>query len=335
MHATRHRYDFIVDQRHDNNTHNMTLTAVGRGRRVLDVGCSTGYLADFLTRERECQVIGLEPDAEAAAAAEERLPGRIRNGGTELFPTFNAGSFDVVLFADVLEHLLDPAQALRDARRLLAPGGRLVASIPNVAHGDVRLMLLAGHFPYQRTGLLDSTHVRFLTRHTIPHLFERSGYQVLEMLSKTIPLGQTEQKVNLGYFPPDVLATVRTDPHHADYQYVVTAEPQQDRTPAQFRATRDWAVSGAVELWARSFSAAEPVRLAVPVADDDGEVAAAVAEIERQCAAAGVCTETVADIELVRSDGELDLHGWRVLDPHCSTDALRAVVLPPVDVLVG
>lgn len=95
--------------------------------------------------------------------------------GTELFPTFAAGSFDVVLFADVAEHRMDPGQALRDARRLLAPGGRVVASIPNCAHGDVRLMLLAGHFPCQRTGLLDSTHVRFLTRHTVPRLFVRAA----------------------------------------------------------------------------------------------------------------------------------------------------------------
>lgn len=71
------------------------------------------------------------------------------------------------------------------------------------------------------------------------------------------------------------------------------------------------------------------------VADDDAAVAAAVQEIERQCSAAGVSTATVADIELVRSDAELDLPGWAVLRPDWSIDELRAVVLPPVDVLLA
>lgn len=328
------RYDFVVNESQENNTHNMTIAAVGRNQRVLDVGCSTGYLADFLTRERACDVIGLEPDAEAATAARQLLGERILTGGTELLPDLAPGSFDVVLFADVLEHLMDPGQALRDARRLLAPGGHVVASIPNCAHGDVRLLLLAGHFTYRRTGLLDSTHVRFLTRHSIPLMFQRSGYRLSSMTSKTIPLGRTEFGVNLDYFKPDVLETVLADPHHADYQYIVKASPDDEAPVAQFRAMTGWSGSRLVELWAKSFSQAEPVRLALPVADDDLAVEEAIATIEDQCSAAGVNLDAVPDIELIRGDGELELPDWILVRPDWDMTHLRHAALPSGDVFL-
>lgn len=335
MTPTGHRYDFVVNQSQDNNTHNMTIAEVGRGKRVLDVGCSTGYLSEFLARNQDCDVVGLEPDIESSRAARERLGAdRVLTGGTELLPTFRPGSFDVVLFADVLEHLVDPGAALRDARRLLAPHGHVVASIPNVAHGDVRLLLLAGHFGYRRTGLLDSTHVRFLTRHSIPPMFHRSGYRLTSMAAKTIPLGRSEFGVNLDYFKPDVLATVMADPHHADYQYIVKAKPDDEAPVAQFRSSRGWEDARLVEVWAGAFSSAEPVRLALPVDDDDDAVEQAVSVIELQCLSAGVTVDTVADIELVRCAGELQLPGWTDVDMAWDVTAMRAAALPEVDAFV-
>lgn len=333
MSATDFRYDFIIDDAADNNTHNMTIEAIGTGKRVLDVGCSTGYVADFLAKERGCDVYGLEPDSAAADAARLRLGDRIRTGGTELLGEYPPGFFDVILYADVLEHLMDPGEALRDTRRLLAPGGHVVASIPNCAHGDLRLLLLAGHFTYQRTGLLDSTHVRFLTRHSIPTMFERSGYRVESMRAKTISLGRTEFGINLRYFKPEVLSTIVEDPHHADYQYIVKAAPQDQTTSVKFRAATGWATSDLVSLWAASFSAAEPVSLALPVRDDDAAVDDAVARIEAQCAASGVTLDSVADIELIRTDSELQLPEWTVIDSNWDMETLRAVALPHMDVL--
>lgn len=333
MSATDLRYEFVIDPSAPNNTHNLTLEAVGRGKRVLDVGCATGYFAQFLAAERGCDVQGLEPDPVAAGVARQRLGDRVTVGGSELLLDYAPGSFDVVVFADVLEHLVDPGQALRDARRLLAPGGRVVASIPNCAHGDLRLLLLAGHFSYRATGLLDSTHIRFMTRHTIPQVFTRSGYRVTTMLAKTIPLGGSEFGVNLDYFHPAVLDTVRTDPHHADYQYVVTAEPDSGLT-ARFLAGAGWAQDGAVERWARAFSVAEDVCLALPVEDDDAAVERAVQAVEAQCQAAGTTTDDVPDLELVRARGRVELPGWTLCDGSWSVADLREAALPAVDVFL-
>lgn len=336
MSAQALRYDFAVDQTRENNTHNMTLAAVGRDKRVLDVGCSSGYLAEYLATRCGCEVTGLEPDPDAAAAAQARLGDRVVLGGTELLPTLPAGAFDVVLFADVLEHLVDPGAALRETRRLLAPGGRVVASIPNVAHADVRLLLLTGQFPYRRTGLLDSTHVRFLTRDSIPTLFQRSGYRVLDMVAKTIPLGRSEFGVELHRYPDAVLDLVRADPWHADYQYVVQAAPDVAGPRTQLQAPRGWERSRLVAAWARAFSPAEPVSLVLPVDDDDAAVERAVELITVQCRDAGASLEQVADLELVRCSTREGLPStWPQVPLEADVATLRALALPAVDALVS
>jgi O-antigen biosynthesis protein len=72
-------------------------------------------------------------------------------------------SFDVVLAADVLEHLREPAEVLQTLRGAMKPNGLCVVSLPNVAHVSVRFMLLQGLFRYSETGLLDESHLRFFT----------------------------------------------------------------------------------------------------------------------------------------------------------------------------
>jgi 2-polyprenyl-3-methyl-5-hydroxy-6-metoxy-1,4-benzoquinol methylase len=327
------RYDAIIDTSVANNSHTMTIDMVGQGKRVLDVGCATGYLAEFLAVERDCDVRALEPDARSAAVAMKRLGDRVTVGGTERLGDYPAGSFDVIVYADVLEHLVDPGQVLRDTRRLLAPGGYVVAVIPNGAHGDVRLHLLSGQFQYRKTGLLDSTHLRFLTRDSIAALFERSGYAVTVLTSTQVPLGHTEIGVNLTQFAPEVLSTVLADSEHSAYQYVVRGEPLA--TGTVFTAGRNWMDDDVVARWAEAFSPAEPVALVLPVADDDSAVEAAVTVVERQCAATGTTVDSVADIELVRGNGPLDgQHDWRLIDGTWSVTALRAVALPDIDALV-
>jgi 2-polyprenyl-3-methyl-5-hydroxy-6-metoxy-1,4-benzoquinol methylase len=83
-----------------------------------------------------------------------------------------------VVFGDVLEHLVDPWEALRVARGLLAPGGVAIVSVPNVAAWPVRFGLLAGRFDYADFGLLDRTHLRFFTRRSAHELVQAAGYEI-------------------------------------------------------------------------------------------------------------------------------------------------------------
>ncbi len=71
--------------------------------------------------------------------------------------------FDLVTYGDVLEHLLEPQDVLRETRNLLAPGGRVLISLPNIAFWTMRVKLLMGRFEYESMGLLDYTHLRFFT----------------------------------------------------------------------------------------------------------------------------------------------------------------------------
>jgi 2-polyprenyl-3-methyl-5-hydroxy-6-metoxy-1,4-benzoquinol methylase len=171
-------YAELVESRGLGGSHRALLAEVRDGTRVLDVGCATGYLAGLLGR-RGCQVIGIEQDARSAAEAErncsEVVVGDIESAAVRArLPR----GFDFVLLGDVLEHLRDPWDTLAFTRELLAPGGVVVASIPNVAAWPVRLGLLFGRFEYADFGLLDRTHLRFFTRATAHAMVREAGFRV-------------------------------------------------------------------------------------------------------------------------------------------------------------
>ena len=220
------RYDTDVDLSNRNNSHTLMVELVGGTKRVLDVGCATGYLARALA-ERGCTVSGVEFDAEAAEEARPHLE-RLVVGDLEtmdLAEAFGDDRFDVIVFGDVLEHLRDPLPVLRGAKALLADRGSVVASIPNIAHGSVRLALLAGRFDYQDLGLLDTTHVRFFTRSSVEDLFREAGMVPIDVRRTTAGFFDTPVRVNDGEFAAEVVDAVRSDPESATYQFVLRAVP--------------------------------------------------------------------------------------------------------------
>ena len=152
--------------------------------RVLEVGAHTGFFSATL-RARGCDVTALEVDPRAAAHAEAHAD-RVVVGDVE-DPTVRAalvGPFDRILFMHVLEHLVDPWGTLRACRELLAPGGRAIVLLPNVACWRVRKRLfLGGAFEYEDVGVLDRTHLRFFTLDSGRALLEASGYDVPEWVA--------------------------------------------------------------------------------------------------------------------------------------------------------
>jgi 2-polyprenyl-3-methyl-5-hydroxy-6-metoxy-1,4-benzoquinol methylase len=157
------------------------LRSLGRPRSVLDVGCGVGQNGALL-RRRGARVVGLEPDPAALERAREALDEVHQVDVTDeasVRAALGSETFDVVLFADVLEHLTDPLSALKRLSAHLADDGHVVLSLPNVAAWTVRLGLLAGRFEYEPSGILDETHLRFFTLESARRLCEEAGLEVL------------------------------------------------------------------------------------------------------------------------------------------------------------
>ncbi len=227
------KYDIEIDLGAENTSHRHMVEMIGSNKRVLDVGCSTGYLAKTL-RGFGNRVTGIEYDPEAAQAARAYAEQVVVADLDQVaLDTAVPGQlFDVVVFGDVLEHLRDPLPTLRQARHLLAPGGYVVISIPNVAHGDVRMSLMLGRFPYRRLGLLDATHLRFFTRSNLQELLGSAGFAAIQVRTTTAPLFCTEIGVRPDEIDPSVAAMVGSDPDSLVYQFVLTAVPQDATTIA-------------------------------------------------------------------------------------------------------
>lgn len=221
--APAHAFKYTEYQPDPNSTHSKVVSLVPPATRVLEFGCATGYMSEVLKERLGCTVVGIEIDPGAAAMAEEHTD-RVIVGDAEKidYAAELAGEeFDVVLFADVLEHLKEPADVLRRVRPFISENGVVIASIPNIAHASVRLALLGGEFRYREWGLLDDTHLRFFTRASIQDLFEESGYAITHWLRQRLDVGETEIKV------PEVPEAVRewlaSDPEATTYQFVLRA----------------------------------------------------------------------------------------------------------------
>lgn len=220
------RYDTEADVHDTNNSHTKVLELVGWKRRVLELGCATGRLSRVL-RERGCEVVGIEIDPDAAKLASEVCDAVIVGDIEQLDLAVELGAqqFDVIVAADVLEHLRDPAEVLTQLRQFLAPGGYVVVSAPNVAHGSVRLALLQGSFPYSDLGLLDDSHLRFYTRASLVDMIEQSGFDVVHIDDVVVPLTTSEVPFDADAVPPEVLAELERDPDALVYQFVTVAFP--------------------------------------------------------------------------------------------------------------
>ena len=145
-------------------------------RRVLDLGCSTGWLAGALKERGEVEVVGIEREPAYAAIARERCD-RVVVGDVQDVPD-DLGRFDCLVAADVLEHLVDPWSALEGYARLLEPGCRAIVSLPNAAHWTTFAALARGSWPRKPEGIHDATHLRWFTLRDAVELCEGAGLHV-------------------------------------------------------------------------------------------------------------------------------------------------------------
>jgi methionine biosynthesis protein MetW len=150
------------------------LRLLPAGGSALDLGCASGGLLALL-RPRAAHLAGLELSATAARAAAEVADEVVQGALEDPDLPFATGGFDLVVLADVLEHLADPAAALRRATGWCRPGGAVLVSVPNVAHWSARLALARGRWPQEESGTFDSSHLRWFTRASLAELLDGAG----------------------------------------------------------------------------------------------------------------------------------------------------------------
>ncbi len=181
--AVREKYGYKTSP---SASHQTILGMLERDRQpVLDIGCGAGYLAEALA-VRGNRVVGV--DERRAPGVEGRVSEFLQVDLDRDPIPWTGPPFSYVILGDVIEHLRDPARLLAQCHRLLADDGRLVVSVPNVAHWSVRLALLFGRFPYAAKGILDRSHLRFYTLGSVRAELEAAGFAVERVQTTTSPL---------------------------------------------------------------------------------------------------------------------------------------------------
>jgi SAM-dependent methyltransferase len=212
------RHAYVAFNERPFGGHQLLLKMVGAPTSVLDVGCSSGYLAARLAA-KGVRVVGIELDPLASAEA-RRFCDEVIQGDVESVP-LPTGPFDAIICGDLIEHLGNPVAFMRRVRPLLRPHGRLILTTPNVANLAMRLGLLAGRWRYTDRGILDKSHRHLFTKRTLDEALHAAGYRIVARdLTAPVPLigTPTVERVahRIAHFRPSLLA----------YQFLIAATPE-------------------------------------------------------------------------------------------------------------
>jgi 2-polyprenyl-3-methyl-5-hydroxy-6-metoxy-1,4-benzoquinol methylase len=194
-------------------------------RRLLDVGCGEGTLGRLLREQagRDLELVGsdISPRALELAAAHYDQVHQVNVEQEALRERLGAQPFDAIVSLEVLEHLFAPRALLQQLHELLAPGGKLVVSFPNIAWWRYRVTLLAGHYP-EEYHIFDAVeHVQQFTLHSFRRLLDESGYRI------TAIDGDFLQPAGVRHLPRAIRRALnRRFPNLFGYQIVVSACPR-------------------------------------------------------------------------------------------------------------
>lgn len=160
-------------------THKLVAEEIMPGKIVLDVGCSQGYLKRLVGSGTFWGIDHNTRDLELAKKTGYQHTFKM---DLNYYRTFKSKQkFDYVVMADILEHLNSPNHVLNYfVRSYLKTDGRLIVSLPNVAHISIRLGLLFGIFDYTESGILDRTHLHLFTLKNARELLKNCGLKIIK-----------------------------------------------------------------------------------------------------------------------------------------------------------
>lgn len=189
---------------------------------VLDIGCGAGgTLLEIKNRFKNAEVYGIEI-CEAPAKIAKGFANVITGSIEELELPYEEDFFDYIIFADVLEHLVNPWEVLKNIKKYLKNTGHILASIPNIMHVSELRRIIHGSFTYVDAGILDKTHLRFFTMHEIQKLFAEAEYNI-DNLGGTAAILSKEEEEFINKLCS--ISDERLRSQYYVYQYIIEASP--------------------------------------------------------------------------------------------------------------
>jgi 2-polyprenyl-3-methyl-5-hydroxy-6-metoxy-1,4-benzoquinol methylase len=158
----------------------MLASIPAEAKSVLSIGCGGGRTEAELVK-RGVVVVGVEIDPQAAQTARSRGLIVLEGDATQIDIKTGHAPYDCILYADVLEHLIDPASVLRRHVESLRTGGTIYITVPNFRNWEVFWELFVkGQIVYRDAGILDRTHVRITTRKMVLEWLRAAGLETVQ-----------------------------------------------------------------------------------------------------------------------------------------------------------
>jgi 2-polyprenyl-3-methyl-5-hydroxy-6-metoxy-1,4-benzoquinol methylase len=204
-----------------------------KAHTVVEIGCASGRLAEaYRAINPSVCYLGVELFEAAAQKAATKMDsvviGNIEQANvlSELKEKLGESQIDVLIFSDVLEHLVDPWDILAKFKPIMSPNGCCVSSIPNISHWTILAGLIHGEWNYADSGLLDKTHLRFFTKKTMIELFVNAGWQVETFIPRTVFPQETEQAMSVftSLAQPFGLSSEQVKENLSVFQWVIRAQ---------------------------------------------------------------------------------------------------------------
>jgi len=196
---------------------------------VLDIGCSTGYVASQLIGKKKCRVTGIDmlPEHRVHHQGMQYRQINLENNQSAVNAVLREDNFDVVLLLDVLEHLSAPELFLLNLNRQISEKPpKFLMSTGNVAFIAIRLMLAMGFFNYGKRGILDITHKRLFSLRTFRNLMEQTGFLIDKEYFFPLPFHALGFPKKLAMFLEKVnVLLIRIRPSLFAYQVMMEATP--------------------------------------------------------------------------------------------------------------
>lgn len=227
MKNKRHKYEYQVVLDKDSGPARV-VRIVGENKRVLEIGCGPGSITKLLTSVSKCRVTALDIDAESIAKIQTYCENAYQADLNDpLWPGVveDNQKFEVLVAADVLEHVYTPSEVLQSMKGLLDDNGYMVISLPHAGHSVIHACLFDEDFEYNDAGLLDRTHIRFFGIKNIQNLFEDAGMKIIHAEFVVRNPEHTEFSKRWAKTPKELRDVLAKNPFGLVYQVIVKAVP--------------------------------------------------------------------------------------------------------------